>query len=202
MVGHRLAARPPGRRTAAASAEGGVSKERKRRTDRKRAGEAIKRAHRAAEPVADSGTVPSGSNVEKVIEEGSVDDAEAEYLEKAFAWPIEKQFMVYRRLYKKRANMALVLYHKNHPEEQYQFLRVRLNEVYSFIEYRLQDPYHMHMNFMAQDVKTGLEKTFFAELCMFNDVDDGNSGFVATACEIVDGNSEGKLLLLCVFLSS
>ncbi|KAF8661586.1 hypothetical protein HU200_057008 [Digitaria exilis] len=95
--------------------------------------------------------------------------------------------------------MALVLYHKNRPEEQYQFLRVRLNEVYSFIEYRLQDPYHMHMNFMAQDVKTGLEKTFFAELCMFNDVDDGNSGFVATACEIVDGNSEGGRRIKHIF---
>jgi hypothetical protein len=37
---------------------------------------------------------------------------------------------------------------------------------------------------------------------MFNDVDDGNSGYVTTACEIVDGNSSGKLLLLCMFLSS
>lgn len=59
--------------------------------------------------------------MEKVIEEGSVDDVEAEYLEKAFAWPIEKQFMVYRRLYKKRANMALVLYHKNHPVSTFSF---------------------------------------------------------------------------------
>lgn len=97
-----------------------------------------------------------------------MDDLEAEYIENAFGWPIEKQIPVFRRLFKKRANMALVLYNKNHP-----------------------DPHHTHMNFMALDVKTGLEKTFFAELCMFNDVDDGNSGFVATACEIVDGNSAG-----------
>lgn len=51
-----------------------------------------------------------------------MDDLEAEYIENAFGWPIEKQIPVFRRLFKKRANMALVLYNKNHPVSTCSFL--------------------------------------------------------------------------------
>ena len=74
-----------------------------------------------SKPVVDSGTLPTGSRVEKEIEEGSVDDVEAENIEKGYGWPIERQILVYRRLYKKRANMALVHYHKSHPVSTYSF---------------------------------------------------------------------------------
>ena len=74
-----------------------------------------------SKPVVDSGTLRTGSRVEKEIEEGSVDDVEAENIEKGYGWPIERQILVYRRLYKKRANMALVHYHKNHPVSTYSF---------------------------------------------------------------------------------
>lgn len=50
-----------------------------------------------------------------------MDDVEAENIEKVYGWPIEKQLPFYRRLFKKRANMALVLYHKNHPVSTYSF---------------------------------------------------------------------------------
>ncbi|CAO2198418.1 unnamed protein product, partial [Urochloa humidicola] len=146
----------------------------------------------------DASAVPSKS-LDKEIEEGSVDDTEIEDIERVYGWPIEKQLPFYRRLYKKRANMALALYHRKHPDEQYQFLKVRLNEVYSFIEYRLKDPDHMHMNFVALNINTGLEKLFFAELCMLNDVYDANSGLVAIACEIIDGNCGGGRRNKCIF---
>jgi hypothetical protein len=37
-----------------------------------------------SKPVVDSGTLPTGSRVEKEIEEGSVDDVEAENIEKVY----------------------------------------------------------------------------------------------------------------------
>ncbi|TVU22491.1 hypothetical protein EJB05_32190 [Eragrostis curvula] len=131
----------------------------------------------------------SESDGGKEVEEGSVDDVGAEYMENGYAASAEEETVLYQRLYKKRSNMALALYHKNHPDEQYQFLRVRLNDIFNFMEYRLQHPFNTHMNFMALDVNTGLEKLFFAELCMSNDCNDGNSGYVAVTCEIVDDNS-------------
>ncbi|CAO2174115.1 unnamed protein product [Urochloa humidicola] len=190
---------------AAGPAGGGVRKHRRRprrRRTRDGDGGASKQAQPPAEakpPVGvDASAMPSKS-LEKEIEEGSVDDTEIEDIERVYGWPIEKQLPFYRRLYKKRANMALALYHRNHPDEQYQFAKVRLNEVYSFIEYRLKDPDHMHMNFVALNIKTGLEKLFFAELCMLNDVNDANSGFVAIACKIIDGNCAGGRRNKCIF---
>ena len=118
----------------------------------------------------------------------------------------------YRRLYKKRANMALALYHQIHPVssyfsslacsrsvlpliylavlcqlfslffmsnycsfpqqvEHYKFLRLRLNDVFKFVEHGPEvPPCYMHMNFMAVNVKTGSEKLFFAELSLLSDI--------------------------------
>lgn len=53
---------------------------------------------------------------EKEIEEGSVDDLGAEY---AVLHAEEEAITHYQRLYKKRANMALALYHQIHQVSSY-----------------------------------------------------------------------------------
>ncbi|RLN24337.1 uncharacterized protein C2845_PM07G05510 [Panicum miliaceum] len=201
MVGHRLPARPEGgpppcRRKEARAREGSDS------GDSEPAGEAAKRARHAAEPAVDSGTVPSGSRAEKEIEEGSVDDEggmrkgrkRRPCADRAQGEEIEERRIVLDAI--KRADPAVkpavdsgTLPTGSRVEKEIEEGSVDDVEAENIEK----DPHHMHMNFIARDVKTGLEKTFFAELFMFNDVDDGNSGYVTTACEIIDCNSSGGL---------
>lgn len=58
----------------------------------------------------------------------------------------------------------------------------------------------MHMNFKARNVTTRSEELFFAELALNKDVFDTNSGYSATACNIVDGNCVGMLLSFSLFV--
>ncbi|KAF8643694.1 hypothetical protein HU200_066757 [Digitaria exilis] len=89
----------------------------------------------------------------------------------------------YKRLYKKRANMGLVWYNKNNPEDSYEFKSMVLEDVYNFMDGGV---CYMHMNFKAMNVTTRSEELFFAELALNNSVFDANGGYSTTACSIVD----------------
>ncbi|XBI81669.1 hypothetical protein VPH35_090525 [Triticum aestivum] len=93
--------------------------------------------------------------------------------------------------------MSLVFYHKSHPD-RYEFTHVRLNDVFDFIEGYFA---YLHMNFKARNVATGSEQIFFSELMAEMDSNDNasNGYYRVSACDIVDGNSAGKLLF---FLSA
>ncbi|XP_021315300.1 uncharacterized protein LOC8056452 [Sorghum bicolor] len=129
---------------------------------------------------------------ERLLQEivgGSADDAEAEFSCAAlFNLTAEERLPYFKRLYKKRANMALAWYNKNNPEGLYEFTSVVLNDIYNFMDGGL---CYMHMNFKARNVTTRSEELFFAELALNKDVFDTNSGYSATACSIVDGNCVG-----------
>ena len=75
---------------------------------------------------------------------------------------------------------------------------MRLNDVFDFIEGYFA---YLHMNFKARNVATGSEQIFFSELMaeMDNNDNASNGYYRVSACDIVDGNSAGKLLF---FLST
>ncbi|CAO2209346.1 unnamed protein product [Urochloa humidicola] len=125
----------------------------------------------------------------KKPEEGSADDVGAEFFSTdIFNLTVEEVLPYYRRLYKKRANMALVFYHENNPGDYYEFTHLRLNDVYDFMDGKVS---YLHMNFKATNAATGSEKTFFAELALEGDVLDKHGGYSTTTCSIVDDDCVG-----------
>uniref|UniRef100_A0A0A9U1G9 DUF3615 domain-containing protein n=1 Tax=Arundo donax TaxID=35708 RepID=A0A0A9U1G9_ARUDO len=154
----------------------GVSTEAPRRSQRLR---------RAANPSLDA---PPPKR-HKTTEEGGADDARAEFQSAdLFNLTAEEVLPYYRRLYKKRANMTLVFYHKNNPGDHYEFMDLRLNDVYDFMDEMVS---YMHMNFKAKNMTTGSEKLFFTELALEGDVLDKHGGYRTTTCSIVDDNCVG-----------
>ncbi|CAO2161693.1 unnamed protein product [Urochloa humidicola] len=120
---------------------------------------------------------------------GSADDAEAEFNSATLLYlTAEEMLPYYKRLYKKRANMGLAWYHKNNPEDLYEFTSMVLNDVYNFMDGGI---CYMHMNFKARNVTTRSEELFFAELALNNSVFDANGGYSTTTCSIVDDNCVG-----------
>nr|XP_040245700.1 uncharacterized protein LOC120964804 [Aegilops tauschii subsp. strangulata] len=148
--------------------------------------------------VTDAETLGDKPVGESETEEGGAYDAGAEFtgLQLLFLTPDER-ISRWRRLYKNRANTSLVFYHKHHPD-CYEFTHVRLNDVFDFIEGYFA---YLHMNFKARNVATGSEQIFFPELMaeMDNNDNASNGYYRVSACDIVDGNSAGKLLF---FLST
>ncbi|KAL6627126.1 hypothetical protein ACP70R_030852 [Stipagrostis hirtigluma subsp. patula] len=132
---------------------------------------------------------PPARKRSKKVEEGSAEDAGAEFtgVDICHLTPLEV-LPYFRRLYKKRANMALVFYHKNNPGDLYEFVHVRLNDVYDFRE---RIPY-LHMNFKAKNTTTGSEHVFFAELAFDSDVSDKYGRYRTNTCSIVDDNCVGN----------
>ncbi|CAL4952548.1 unnamed protein product [Urochloa decumbens] len=123
---------------------------------------------------------------------GSADDAGAEFNSATlFYLTAEEMLPYYKRLYKKRANMGLAWYHKNNPEDFYEFTSMALNDVYNFMDGGI---CYMHMNFKARNVTTRSEELFFAELALNNSVSDANGGYSTTTCSIVDDDCVGMLL--------
>ncbi|CAL4959155.1 unnamed protein product [Urochloa decumbens] len=120
---------------------------------------------------------------------GSADDAGAEFNSATlFYLTAEEMLPYYKRLYKKRANMGLAWYHKNNPEDFYEFTSMALNDVYNFMDGGI---CYMHMNFKARNVTTRSEELFFAELALNNSVSDANGGYSTTTCSIVDDDCVG-----------
>ncbi|KAK3163210.1 hypothetical protein QOZ80_1AG0000700 [Eleusine coracana subsp. coracana] len=160
----------------------GVSTEEPRRSLRVR--QAANRSRGAPPPP------PAPPKRYKQKEEGSVDDSEAEFAStELFNLTAEEVLPYYRRLYKKRANMALLFYHENNQDDHYEFTTLRLNDVYDFMDGRVS---YLHMNFKAKNETSGSEKLFFAELALEGDAcDKRNGGYNTITCSIVDDKCAG-----------